>query len=138
MQPAVMDQPADHGAGDRLRHRPAWCDAVGATPRRIALAQHPVGCRDQNAVGARRAREKMVQSLTQRSRRRLRRLDCIAVGPTPPGVALWAIDWLRVETRLLVRSKYDAAVAGPCQRRADHRFAEIGIGPGDREATVGI
>ncbi len=67
-QPALMDQPPDHRAGDRLGHRPARRRPVGRAERAVALGQHAVGRGDQHAVGARRTGEERIQRRGQRRR----------------------------------------------------------------------
>ena len=66
MQPPLVDQPANHRAGNRLGHRPARCRPVGRTETAVSFGQDAVRRCHQNAVDPGRTREKGVQRGTQR------------------------------------------------------------------------
>src|SRR5215469_9379318 len=111
MQPAFMDQPADHGAGDRLGHGPARGDTHRATPRRVALAQNALRGRDEHAIRAGRCGEECVKRPTESRGRYARRLHRITVRPRALRLGCGPVDRLWVEAEFLVWPEDDAAIA---------------------------
>src|SRR6266446_1575339 len=130
-EPALLDQTADYGAGDRLCHRPARRRTIGGAEFAVPFAQDALGRGDQDAVGARRAGEEAIERAGNFVRRVGRRLDDIAERPGVSGLRSPTGDRLRIETQARLRAQDDAAIAGPGNRGADNRLAETGVVPAD-------
>jgi hypothetical protein len=137
-QPAFLDQAADHGAGDRLGHRPARGRTIGGAEFAVTFAQDALGTGDQDPIGPGRASKEGIERASDVSGRGRRCLDCIANRPGAPGLLPAAGDRLRIEAQARVRAQDDAAIAGPRDRGADNRLAETGVVPADDSAAIGI
>ena len=133
-----MDQTSDHGASDRLRHRPAGGDAIGGAEFAVSLAKDALGAGDQDAVGAARARKKCVERAGDVGRRRSRLLDRTAKRPGALRVGFSTGNRLQIELHIRVRPQDDPAIAVARNRGADNRLAEAGVIPADRDAAIGI
>ncbi len=138
-KPALMDQPADQRARDRLGHRPAWRRAIRRTERAVAFRQHTLRRGDQDAVDAR-----WNWRTTHPAPRPVQPAAAPAVSTASPrGQARPASGGRRAmgagsNAGRGARTEQDAAIAGTRDRRAGQRRAECGIPPAHGRAAVGV
>ena len=138
VQPAVMDQPADDRAGDRLGHRPGRGDTIGIAEVAVTLKQDPIRRGDQDAVQTARSAKQRIQRGGDLGGRLLRLIDRIADRPGRGGVGAAARNRPRLERRRDMPTQQYPAISRARDRRSDDRWAEIRVAPPHGGAAVSV